>query len=57
MALEIDTFEKGNKLCQKSISFNGPSAFNKLSNKLNILSTTTSFTHNCKKLALKNSSE
>ena len=57
MALEIDTFEKKSKLCQKSISFNGPSVLNKLNNKLKILRTTTSFTHNCKKLVLKNSSE
>ena len=40
-------------LGQKSISFMGPSVWNKLSNDLKILSTVTSFTHNYKKLVLK----
>ena len=38
---------------QKSISFYGPSVWNKLSNDLKNLNTVTSFTHNYKKLDLK----
>ena len=40
-------------LCQKSISFIGPSIWNKLSNDMKILNTATSFTYNYKKLVLK----
>ena len=40
-------------LGQKSISFLGPSIWNKLSNDLKILNTPTSFTHNYKKVVLK----
>ena len=40
-------------LGQKSISFMGPSISNKLSNDLQILSISTSFTHNYEKLVLK----
>ena len=39
-----DTIEK-TYLGQKSISFFGPSIWNKLSNDLKILNTATSFTH------------
>ena len=42
---------------QKSISFIGPSIWNKLSNNLKVLNTTTSFTHNYKKLVLQSLSE
>ena len=45
--------KKKSNLGQKSISFMGPPIWNKLSNDLKILNTTTSFTHNYKKLILK----
>ena len=51
MALEIPL--KKSNLIQKSISFMGPSILNKLSNDLEIVGTTASFTHNYKKLVLK----
>ena len=51
MALKI-RLTKG-YLGQKSISFMGPSFWNKLSYDLKILNTATSFTHNYKKLNLK----
>ena len=44
---------KNSKLGQRSISFIGPSIWNKLSNDLKFLNTTTSFTHKHKKLILK----
>ena len=50
MALEIP-LRKSN-LGQKSISFMGPSIWNKLSNDLKILNTATFFTLNYKKLDL-----
>ena len=52
MALKIH-LRKSN-LDQRSISFLGPSVWNKLSNDLKILGTTTLFTQNYKKLVLKN---
>ena len=52
MALQIP-LRKSN-LGQKNISITRPSIWNKLSNDLNILITVTSFTHNYKKLVLKN---
>ena len=52
MALEIPLRESN--LGQKSISFIGPSIWNKLSSDLKMLNTTTSFSHNYKKLVLKN---
>ena len=52
MALEIP-LRKSN-LGQKNISIIRPSIWNKLSNDLNILITVISFTHNYKKLVLKN---
>ena len=52
MALQIP-LRKSN-LGQKNISIIRPSIWNKLSNDLNILITVTSFTHNYKKLVLKN---
>ena len=45
--------KKKSNLGQKSISFMGPPIWNKLSNDLKILNTTTSFTHKYKKLILK----
>ena len=50
MALDIP-LRKIN-LGQKSISLIGQSIWNKLSNNLKILNTSTSFTHNYKKLVL-----
>ena len=55
MALEISL--KKSNLGQKSISFIGSSFWNKLSNNLKALNTTTSFTLNYKKLFLQNLSE
>ena len=55
MALET-LLKKGN-LGQKSISFIGPSIWNKLSNNLKVLNTTTLFTHYYKKLVLQNLNE
>ena len=52
-------FRKSN-LGQKTISFTGPSIWNELGNRLKISTATTSFssfTHNYKKLALKNFSK
>ena len=48
----IEKLRKSN-LGHKSISFIGPSVWNKLTNDLKILNTTTSFTYNYKKLLLK----
>ena len=48
--------KKGN-LGQKSISFIGSSIWNKLSNNLKVLNTTTSFNHYYKKLVLQNLSQ
>ena len=55
MALEIPL--KKSNLGQKSISFIGPSIWNKLCNNLKVLNTTTSFTHKYKMLVLQNLSE
>ena len=55
MALEIPL--KKSNLGLKSISFIGPSIWNKLSNNFKVLNTTTSFIHNYKKLVLQNFSE
>ena len=55
MALEIPL--RKSSLVQKSIPFMGLSIWNKLSNDLKILNTTTSFTHNYEKLVLANLSE
>ena len=44
---------KNSNLGQRSISFIGPSIWNKLSNDLKFLNTTTLFTHTHKKLILK----
>ena len=54
MALEIPS--KKSNLGQNSISFIGPSIWNKLSNNLKVLNTTSSFTHNYEKLVLQTSS-
>ena len=48
MAFEMPL--RRSNLVQKSVSFMGPSIWNKLSNDLNISNTATSFTHNYKKL-------
>ena len=48
MAFEIPL--RRSNLVQKSVSFMGPSIWNKLSNDLNISNTATSVTHNYKKL-------
>ena len=55
ISLEIPL--KKSNLDQKSISFIGPSIWNKLSNNVKVLNTTTSFIHNYKKLVLQNLSE
>ena len=55
MALEIPL--KKSNLRQKSISFIGLSIWNKLSNNLIVLNTTTSFTRNYKELVLQTFSE
>ena len=55
MALEIPL--KKSNLGQKSISFIGPSIWNKLRNNLQVLNTTAPFTHNYKKLVLQTLSE
>ena len=55
MALEIPL--KKSNLGQKSSSVVGPSIWNKWSNNLKVVKTTTSFTHNYKKLVLQNLNE
>ena len=52
-----NTYGFGDTLIQESISFIEASIWNKLSNNLKVLNTTTSFTQNYKRLVLKTLSE